>query len=117
MPSEVRQITFANNELRSALDDYLLRRNLPLPPGTISCMRWGGSDHAHIVFQVNDAMSDKSENATVATRHVGAAILRYCLVKRIPLPRNSRKLLAISGDNLMLELRSGEPKPIAEDAD
>jgi hypothetical protein len=33
------------------------------------------------------------------------------------MPRNSRKLLAISGDNLMLELRSGEPKPISEDAD
>lgn len=117
MPSELRQITFGNDELRSALDDHLIRRNIPLPPGSILGVRWAGPDNASLLVRIGMSSDGREvETVSVATRDVGAAILRYCLLNKIPMPRQSQKSIVISGDNLILELRSGGIKTISEDA-
>jgi hypothetical protein len=111
MPIEFRQITFTNHELRAALDDFFLRRNSPLPPGAILGVRWDGSEHEHIIVEICNLEAQQSEHVTVANQDVGAALLRYCFLNKIPLPRSSQKSLGISGKNLLLELRSGSPNP------
>jgi hypothetical protein len=112
MPIEFRQITFTNHELRAALDDFFLRRNSPLPPGAILGVRWDGSEHEHVIVEIRAAQ--QSEHVTVANRDAGAALLRYCFLNKIPLPRASQKSLAISGKNLVLELRSGSTNSVSE---
>jgi hypothetical protein len=112
MPIEFRQITFTNHELRAALDDYYLRRNSPLPSGAILGVRWDGSEHEHVIVEI--CAAQQSQHVTVANRDAGAALLRYCFVNKIPLPRASRKSLGISGKNLVLELRSGPTSSVSE---
>jgi hypothetical protein len=114
MPIEFRQITFSNHELRAALDDYCHRRRDSLPAGAILAVRWDGSEQEHIVLEIHDAAAQQSEHVTVANRDAGAALLSYCFLHKIPLPRASRKSLGISGKNLVLELRSGSPSDVNE---
>jgi hypothetical protein len=114
MPIEFRQITFTNHELRAALDDFFLRRNSPLPSGAILGVRWDGSEHEHVIVEISAAQRSEQVTVTVANRDAGAALLRYCFLNKIPLPRASQKSLAISGKNLVLELRSGSTSSESE---
>ena len=116
MPTELRQITFSNDELRSALDDYLLRRSISLSSGAITGLRWDDGDKEHVVLEIADTRTQQLQQVILTSLDVGAATLRYCLLKKIPMPRGSAKSLAISGDNLVLELRSGGTRSIGQEA-
>lgn len=109
MPSELRRIIFSHGELRSALDDYFAGRQTPLPLGLITNVRMEGSDQGIILV----AMANDNDQAmiTLAPEQVAAALLKYCRTSRIPVPKNASKSLAISGDTLALDIRSGEPLP------
>ena len=107
MPTELRRIVFTGEELRVALDNYLMRKGTPLPPGVIAGVRMTGADGGSVVFDIRDTWDGISNPVEIASRHVGAALIRYCKICKIPLPKDAGKSLSISGDNLALDIRSG----------
>ena len=111
MPTELRRITFTNAELRIALDEYFALKKTPLPLGVILKVRLENA--AHVLSIQMAGATDNDEAALVLTpEQVAAALLRYCKSTGIPVPKKASKSLAMSGDNLALDIRSGETAPL-----
>jgi len=106
MPTELRRIVFTNEELRVALDNYMMRKGTPLPPGVIISVKISGADGSSITVAVRGSWDGISNSVEIPARHVGAALIRYCKMSKIPLPKSAGKSLTTSGDYLALDIKS-----------
>src|SRR5579871_3518035 len=87
MPTELRRIVFTNDELRVALDNYMMRKGTPLPPGVITGVKISGADGGAITVDLRGSWDGISNSVEIPARHVGAALIRFCKVSKIPLPK------------------------------
>lgn len=105
MPTEVRRLVFSNTEFYSALDQYLSRTGTNLPSGSIVAIHPDTlSDSITIDVCRTGTSSGKMEAISLQSRHVGGALISYCISNQIPLPRGFSKSLIIAGDNIALEM-------------
>jgi len=108
MPTELRRIVFTHEELRLALDNYMMRKGTPLPPGLIIGVKMSGTDGSSIAVAVRGSWDGVSNSVEIPARHVGAALIRYCKISKIPLPKSAGKSLTTSGDYLALDIKSAK---------
>lgn len=104
MPSESREITFSELEMRAAVIDYCLRHDVPLPEAGIKEMKaedGGEGVHVSITYMA------PAENSTVTLNQaeIGAALIFNCLANKIPLPRASQKSLRAEHEGITLLIR------------
>ncbi len=115
MITEIRHLLFQNEDLIRALIEYKKRRNEPLPPGSIIDFKIEGNQQ--IIRCILKIYSDKcGEKIDFSFEHeeIRAALVMYCLHKKIPLPAKIRKDLRMFGDRvglfIALNLSHGELK-------
>jgi hypothetical protein len=106
MPTEFRRIVFTNAELRAALDGHRGEGIPALPGGTVLAVRFGDETRDRLVVSIGEGGLPSRQEADVPTNAVAAALMKYCIAQRIPMPRRAQKAIVISGDNLALDLRS-----------
>lgn len=106
MPSEMRRIIFSNDELRQAIDAYLLSRHEVLPVGYVHSARVG-EDKTQVVLSVHDRAQGKTHEAVLSAASVAAALIRFCFAYDIPLPRNAAKSISVFDGHVALEVRKG----------
>jgi hypothetical protein len=100
--SETRHITFGKDALIHALTSYSAATKQPLPPGIVqSCTILAKPDLSVSLVILSDA-SGTLEKRVIPAEIVGAAMIRYCRLVKVPLPRTSEKSLVSAGDNLVL---------------
>jgi hypothetical protein len=92
MTKELRQIMFGPSEIITAITEYHKRRSLPLPHGT--ALRCYIADEpalsATLFIQTDDsAITELSIDA----ENLGAALILYCINRKIPLPVEADKRL------------------------
>ena len=83
--------------MHRALADFQKHRGDPLPPGTIAGITFGQTPKIHCVLEW-DADADeviKRQSRHFQADELGAALIRYCIGKKIPLPAKSPKVLQI----------------------
>lgn len=102
MPTELRQIVFENVELRKALAQHFVDQPDRLPPGTIEAVGIS-QDELEIEVVVNQS-GGATTTTLIPAEHVAAALIAYCRANTIPLPRDAKKFLVVSGDNLALRI-------------
>ena len=106
MPTEFRRIVFNNLELHEALRGHPDPK-AQLPGGRLLTIRFEDEGRNQLAIEFHDPLRGQPpETVTLATPFVAAALLRYCIAKRIPVQRSAQKSLSISGDNIALDLRS-----------
>jgi hypothetical protein len=103
MPTELRQIVFENAELRKALSQHFVDQPDRLPPGAIEAVGIS-QDELEIELQLAGQTSAASAPTVIPAEHVAAALIAYCRANTIPLPRDAKKYLVVSGDNLALRI-------------
>lgn len=106
MPSEVRRVVFTRDELLESLREQRGDTQGMLPPGQLTGVRFADDSHNLLTLSIIEPDREKAAEAVLSAASVAAALIRYCMRLRIPLPRDAQKSIALSGDNIVLDLRT-----------
>lgn len=99
MTTEMRQVILDHGELRQALDAAAGADDEKLPNGKIASASIS-SDGQQVTVAILDGATQEPRNVTLSASRVAAALIKFCMRRRIPLPRGASKYLCVSGDNL-----------------
>jgi hypothetical protein len=90
MTKELRQIMFGPSEIITAITEYHKRRSLPLPRGTaLRCFIADGLSATLYIQSDDSAITELSIDA----ENLAAALILYCINRKIPLPVEADKRL------------------------
>ena len=95
MVTETRHLIFQNHEVHRALADFQKHRGDPLPPGTIAGITLGRTPKIHCILEWDADEASERQSRLFQADELGAALIRYCIGKKIPLPAKSPKVLQI----------------------
>ncbi len=104
MPSEFRRIMFTNNELIEAIHDYNGISPDKLPPGVILTCTPVSEAGVAVRLEMVDQRSDETHVVELSPEVLGAALLRYCMKHRIPMPKAATKSIQMHGDEISLNV-------------
>jgi hypothetical protein len=92
MPSEVRQLLFKSREIIVAITEYFHRRGLNLPIGTASRVTIAEGQPIQAIL---DIVTDGGETVDIEVdaEELAAALILYCINRKIPLPVEAEKRL------------------------
>jgi hypothetical protein len=106
MLKEIRNIIFAQDELEEAVKLFHASVQAILPPGRIISFEISGNNGPVLKVNVVKPKEGEVSTATIASAHVAAAMLSYCIKNGIPVPRKAKKKIELIEGNLALTLRS-----------
>ena len=100
---EFRCIVFTEHEVLSAVIERRRRAREKLPVGTILDVSYDDSDKSNVITNIR-VVDDygKVEIVAVRTAEAAAALVEYCLNRKIPMPAGSKKWLELIGPELTL---------------
>lgn len=104
MPSESRQVLFSNNEVIEALYEHNQVSETKLPQGIIVSCTPVAEVKVAVRLELVDQASGETQVASLSPELVGAALLRYCIKRHIPMPKNAAKSIKIHGDQVSLNV-------------
>ncbi len=95
---------FTNNELIEAIHDYSKVAEDKLPPGIILTCTPVSEAEAVVRLELVDQRSGETHVVELSPEMLGAALLRYCMKHRIPMPKSATKSIQIHGDEVSLNV-------------
>ena len=100
---EFRCIIFTEHEVLTAIVERRRRAREKLPIGTILDVTYNDANRANVFTNIRivDDYS-KVEVVTVQPAETAAALVEYCLNRKIPMPSGSKKWLELIGADLTL---------------
>jgi hypothetical protein len=101
MPSEQRQIIFTNDEAMASLQQFYQRSSQAFPKGRIENVGVSAANGCQIDCDVVDA-GHVRDHVSIAGEKLAAALLLYCMTRKIPVPAAARKTLSIVNGQLAL---------------
>jgi len=99
---ELRHISFSKDALVMAVKLYYAASKKPLPPGVVEGCEIVAAPDTQIEISIRDDASGLINKISVPAETIGAAMINYCRKVSVPLPRDGKKSLLVSGDNLVL---------------
>lgn len=96
---ESRSIIFSDEELAEAMQPIFEERGMDNVTQLFPCHDSAGE----VMIWVKELNNEEETHITSA--ELAPIILKHCLDKKVPLPRNSFKELALRGDHLALIVR------------
>lgn len=100
MITEIRNIIFSNEALGDALFVMSKALKRPWPPGYIKSVEVVEENGVQVVLNVYDPKNDHTVRVTFKEAEIAAALIRYCRLHQIPLPKSANKSITTYGDNL-----------------
>ncbi len=104
MRSEFRRIMFTNNELIEAIHDYNEISRDKLPPGIVPTCTPVSRAEVAVRLEPVDQRGDETHVVELSPEVLGAALLRYGMKHRIPMPKSVTKSIQIHGDEVSLNV-------------
>ena len=112
MTTEIRQIAFQPAEVCAALQDYRRRRNEPLPAGSIANVDFGTGPDIVVTLTIENDSTGARHEVAFTTEIVAAALILFCINRKIPLPATAQKKVQRIGDSIGLTMRQdSRPRP------
>lgn len=108
---ELRCLVFTEQEVVKAVLDRRRKMREPLPVGTVRGVTYA-SDHdtIHTTIRVLDDYG-VDQSMTVGSAEVAAALVGYCMGRKVPLPVESDKCLHLINGGLTLMITMNFNKP------
>jgi hypothetical protein len=103
MPTESRTLGFNKNEWFEALRDFCASTGRRLPADAVNGMILKQDSEVRIVLNPS---GDESA-ITFTESEVGAALVMFCIKKRIPIAKRAVKSLEVADETLSLHLKMG----------
>ncbi len=101
MPTETRVLGFNKNGLFEALRHYYISTGRRLPPD--GAERLTLKQNSGVQVALNSSGDGLATNFT--ENEVGAALLMFCIRKRIPIAKRAIKSLEVTGEAISLHLK------------
>ena len=105
MTTEIRQIAFQQAEVCAAIQDYRRRRNEPLPPGSIARVDFGSGPEIVATLTIENDSTGARHEIAFDTEVLAAALILFCINRKIPLPATAQKKVQRVGDSVALVMR------------
>jgi hypothetical protein len=110
---EVRYIVFTADETRNAVIGFVQKQGHLATPGDVAAVELVGPNEApSAIVKLQPALAKKPIN--LGAQYLVAALLLYCMDRRIPLPKQAEKKVELSVNGLTLvvttDASSGSPQ-------
>lgn len=102
MPTEIRNIIFSTNEVLFAVKDFRQRKKDPLPSGSILDCKMIEKPDVHVEIEMACDPDDHKRNFTFGSEELAAALILFCINRKIPLPAAAIKILQLFDGELGL---------------
>ena len=102
MITERRQIVFSNQMLIQALAEFDRDHERKFLPGKAITCTVSGDEQVRAVLSFGTLAEPDQSSIEIETNRLAAALLRYCMKHRIPIPRRAKKVLRATGDGVSL---------------
>jgi len=106
MSSETRRITFTSEELVQAVANHRRDEKQPFPSSRVrgAQVTQANGSGLKIAFALDPATGDGAKELELKPNEVGAALIKFCRLKKIPLPKRATKSLAANDGQIILVL-------------
>jgi hypothetical protein len=112
----VRRLLFSNEELVAAISEHNQRSGKKLPTGAVVACKPLGRPELMVRMDIFEQRSGETRTIDLTPEVVGAALLRYCMSHRIPIPKNAEKSVQVQGDDIVLNIEiKADSQDIAAD--
>jgi hypothetical protein len=101
---ELRCIVFSERELISAVIDRRRKLNEELPRGTVESVKFRTGDTIETVMEVKDDYG-KVTSLVLPEPEVAAALIAFCMGRKIPLPVDAERTLHVIKDAATLIIK------------
>lgn len=110
MSTETRRITFSPTELIQAISRHRRDERQPLPESRIrgAKVEPGEGPVPRVALLLDPAGGDGAPAIDFRPTEVAVALIKFCRLKRIPLPKRAEKSLGIDHGNISLVLHLGD---------
>jgi hypothetical protein len=110
---EVRYIVFAADEMRNAVIGFVQKQGQLATPGDVAAVELVGPNEApSAIIRLQPALAKKPIN--LGAQYLVAALLLYCIDRRIPIPKQAGKKVELSVNGLTMivttDASSGSPQ-------
>ena len=102
MPTETRRISFNSDELVEALVDYDKQADQKLTCGVVGSVSIDHDPDMRVAVDVKLHDEAKSMLINLNPKYLSAALLVFCVQRRIPVPQNPVRYLKKVGENIAL---------------
>jgi hypothetical protein len=99
---ELRHISFSKDALVMAVKLYYAATKKSLPSGVVEGCEIVATPDTHVEITIRDDAGGQLQKVPIPAETIGAAMINYCRKVNVPLPREGKKSLLVSGDNLVL---------------
>ncbi len=100
MISEVRYLLFEEQDLLRAMIEYRKSRNQPLPTGSIAEFKIHRKQPVTCTLSVHEDQAGKKTDIIFTNDVMRAALISYCMYKKVPLPARAEKDLQVFGSRV-----------------
>ena len=99
---ELRHISFSKDALVMAVKLYYAATKKALPSGLVEGCEIVATPDTEVEITIRDDAASQLQKVRISAEIIGAAMINYCRKVNVPLPRDGKKSLLVSGDNLVL---------------
>lgn len=110
MPFDVRQLSFFRDEVVLAIVELSHANVTTLPPGKIVGIELGANPDVTATLTIRKSARSPIVTVTLPSSAVAAALILYCVNRKIPLPAKAEKRLERVGESVCLVTKQ-EIKP------
>ncbi|MCH8997044.1 MAG: hypothetical protein IID48_02095 [Proteobacteria bacterium] len=102
MISEIRYLLFQEQDVLRALIEYRKSKNQPLPTGSIAKFKIQRKQPMSCTLSIHEDEAGRKADIIFTNDVMRAALISYCMYKKIPLPVRAEKELQVFGDRIGL---------------
>ncbi len=109
MPTEIRKLIFSRDELAEAIANHRNghdngSKHGDLPSGAIMFCRVHQDTQLRVTVKVLPDGETNIRTVQLEPEFVGAALMQYCIERKIPMPKGASKSLEAMGENIAMNL-------------
>ncbi len=108
MPSELRRLTFSEQEVMDAAATYAARTGRSVPRGKLQAVRPGPAPEKNFLLELDGTVNPDDHEVVLEAEFLGAALIMHCIEQNIPIPRRAERSLRVRDGVLSLFLHMAE---------
>ncbi|MFQ5954006.1 MAG: hypothetical protein ACE5JZ_02970 [Kiloniellales bacterium] len=104
MPTELRRLIFARDELAKAIANYHGVAKDCMPDGHIVFCKVVQDSELHVTVKILPEGESNIQTLRMGVDVIGPALMKHCLDNNIPIPRNAEKSIEVIGENIAMTI-------------
>lgn len=105
MPLEIKNIYFNEKEVRTALVNFSILNHEYLDVDDVKKIVIDKADALRVSMLVDKTLGMENDEMSFTSAQVGAALMAFCMVSKIPLPKNGTKTLEADDNRISLRIK------------